>query len=126
MKWSEPDFYLELERKISDGTPADEFLSDMGEKFIKSYLDFIFKKGDEVIAYFTLQKEEEDNIKSLTKRMPVVKEIQQIFKLIELIYKAGDIILGSLDLNYKGDTFNMQFDFNQPQGGIDPIPGEDL
>ena len=98
----------------------------MGEKFIKSYLDFIFKKGDEVIAYFTLQKEEEDNIKSLTKRMPVVKEIQQIFKLIELIYKAGDIILGSLDLNYKGDTFNMQFDFNQPQGGIDPIPGEDL
>ena len=126
LKWSEPDFYLELERKISDGTPADEFLSDMGEKFIKSYLDFIFKKGDEVIAYFTLQKYEEDNIKSLTKRMPVVKEIQQIFKLIELIYKAGDIILGSLDLNYKGDTFNMQFDFNQPQGGIDPIPGEDL
>ena len=123
---SDVDLYIEMERDLADGVTLKEFLKKYGEKLMTSFIKFLAKKGDELIAEKTLQKGTREFIKKLSGHVPVVEEITQIFKVVGLVFSGCDITLGILDWNYLGTSFQMQFDFNKPTGSIDPIPGEDL
>lgn len=123
---SDVNFYIEMERDLADGVTLKEFLVKYGERLMMSFATFLAKKGDELIAEKTLQKGTREFIKKLSGHVPVVEEITQIFKMVDLVFNGCDLVLGFIDCNYTGTSFRIQFDFNEPTGGLDPIPGEDL
>ena len=124
LEYSDPTFYLELQRNLADGVSMKEFALDLGEKFWDSVVDFLIKKADKAMAKYTMKKKTAKFLEKLSGK--AVQEITNMFKIVNLMFDGCDLILGALDWDYSGAAFNMQFDFNEPQGGIDPIPGEDL
>jgi hypothetical protein len=128
LEYSDTDFYVELKTKLEDkNVSLKEFTIDMGKKFVESIINFAAKKGDELIEKKLVNTKE---VKKITKMLKghstALSEIEKVFKVVKLVYDGCDLILGTLDWNYSGTSFQIQFDFNEPTGGIDPIPGEDL
>lgn len=124
LEYSEPTFYLEVQRKLEEGVSVKEFASDMGEKLINSVIDFLVKKGDKVVAKYTMKKETVKLLEKLSGK--AVQHISNLFKIVHLMFNGCDLILGALDWDFPGDSFNMQFDYSEPKGILPDAPGEDL
>jgi hypothetical protein len=54
------------------------------------------------------------------------KNVGEIMEVVELVYSGCDLILGFLDWEFSGTSFNMLLDYNETKGDIDIIPGFEI
>lgn len=119
------DTYMEIINCFDEPKPLVEMVSVVGKKVMTTFADFMAKKGDKLLTTGIMASQR----KSLEKVVTMFKEaknVGEIMEVVELVYSGCDLILGFLDWEFSGTSFNMLLDYNETKGDIDIIPGFEI